>query len=134
MSIDQNAGQVLWVCGDYDWENSNQSIGKAGARMYRLHDQITIEAVHYDHEDNREYYNRGIFSIAGYLKAFQEMETNGRAEITESGNCLTLKKAEEFVELRLSSVPYPATTPGGAHIVSTCDFGKIHIDKLRLQN
>ena len=74
MSTSPNSAlHIFWTCGDYDWDNALMSTGKAGARMYRLHDQITVEAVHYDHEDNREYYSQGKFSVESYKKAFQEM-------------------------------------------------------------
>lgn len=125
---------LFWQCGDYDWDNSMMSTGKAGARMYRLHDQITVEAVHYDHEDNREYYSQGKFSIESYKKAFQEMETAGNSVVEGSRDRLTMKRVGEFVELKLSGVPSPSNTPGGTQLSSTCDFGKISIDTLRLRS
>lgn len=123
---------LFWQCGDYDWDNTMMSTGKAGARMYRLRGQITVETVHYDHEDNREYYSQGTFSVESYEKAFQEMEAAGRSVVEGSRDRLTMKRAGEYVELQLSGVPSPASTPGGAQLFSTCDFGKISIDKLRL--
>ncbi len=135
MSANQNAAfHVLWSCGDYDWENPLLSTGRAGARMYRLGDSIIVDAVHYDHEDNREYSSQGKFSVESYKRAFQKMEADGYSVVEESGDDLTMKRIGEFVELKLSGVPSPSNTPGGAQLSSTCNFGKIHIEKLRLKD
>jgi len=135
MSANQNtAFHVLWSCGDYDWENSLMSMGKAGARMYRLGDSIIVDAAHYDHEDNREYSSQGKFSVENYRRAFQKMEADGYSVVEGSGDNLTMKRIGEFVALKLSGTPSPSNTPGGAMLSSTSDFGKVHIEKLRLKD
>jgi len=128
--------QVFWTCGTYDFDDifSQRQADASGARMVRLGDKIVVQARDYDHEDHRAYEYETSFSVMAYAAALEKLQKEGSAVIDEDGSEFRLKKIGDRVAMSLSSVPSPGSTPGGACLSGTCDFGSVPMERLLLKD
>jgi hypothetical protein len=104
---------------------------QSGGSLKRADDQITYEFYDYDHEDNRMYEYFGLFLVADYQKALEELQRTGRAHLRGDSAEITMQQQVDMVEFCFSGTPGPCSTPGGAGLSGSVRT-RVKLEKLVL--